>query len=103
VFSSSLFKEVNLVIDENLNFTLSCKEMWGAILASPDVQVEFCLHQIKSTNLVDVDPDKLKPTRRNKRLGAVGLLKQLDHFLVVRGLLGSVVNFRSWIGTNGRS
>jgi hypothetical protein len=36
-------------------------------------------------------------------LGAVGVLKQLDHFLVVRGLLGSVVNFRSWIGTSGRS
>lgn len=93
IFSLSVVKEGNLVIGGDLNFMLSRYEIWGSV-AHVDVQSEYFLHKIKSVNLVDVEPIKLKPNWCNRWMGVARIPKRLDCFSVVEHFLGSLGRYR---------
>jgi hypothetical protein len=52
---------------------------------------------------MDLDPILLKPTWKNNRVGAEGVAKRLDHFLIIDSLLDKQLTIKQWIGFGGIS
>ena len=67
-FSSGLLELKNVILGGYLNITLSEKENWGATIRQDSLS-SFFDALFESKELVDLQPMKLTPTRRNNRCG----------------------------------
>jgi hypothetical protein len=61
------------------------------------------MHVQVGKGLIDVAPDKLNPTWKNKRIGDDIIAKRLYFFLIFDKLLDNPLQFRKWIGSKGES
>jgi exonuclease III len=92
---SGLLSEEGLIVGGDLNFTISAREVWGNSARS-DPLTDYFLNIIQATGLVDIQPNQMTPTWRNGRVGATGVAKRLDHFLIDETFLGNHCKMRSW-------
>jgi hypothetical protein len=65
--------------------------------------IGFFVQWLESKTLIDVEPLKLLPTWRNKRVGEDIIAKRLDRFLIVDQLVASQLQFKQWVGCGGES
>lgn len=84
----------------DLNFYLGALEIWGP-KATLDPLTNFFIHQLDQARLVDVEPPKLNPTWRNRRVGEDRIAKRLDRFLVGEDLTSSTFQLRQWVDGGG--
>ena len=75
-----------MIIGGDLNFTLGVHEFWGP-KERMDPLAYFFTNFIHNLKLIDLDPQKLKPTWTNKRVGENRVEKRLDRFLLEETLL----------------
>jgi hypothetical protein len=47
----------------------------------------YFIRKLEVVGLLDIEPTKLTPTWRNKRIGEDKIAKRLDHFLISEGFL----------------
>lgn len=85
-----------------MNFTLGNHEIWGPS-ARNDLLVDYFEHLLNDCRLIDIAPEKLKPTWTNKRTGQRRISKRLDRFLLAEHLLEQNYNFRQWVDLGGVS
>jgi hypothetical protein len=69
----------------------------------PDPLSYFFKHILEEKGLSDLDPIKLMPTWRNKRIGERQGEKRIDRFLLSDKLMDKSLHFRQWIGEGGDS
>lgn len=81
LFLSSIFSHEWVILGGDLNFSLGTAEIWGPRESSDPLSNFFKAHLIQR-DLIDLDPIKLEPTRRNRRVGDDIIAKRLDRFLV---------------------
>jgi hypothetical protein len=81
---------------DDLNFTLSAREIWGE-QARLDPLADYFSNLLQSTGLIDLHPSVMTPTWWNGRSGSSGISKRLDRFLLAPNLLDSQRNFCSWV------
>jgi hypothetical protein len=60
-----------------LNFSLGASEIWGPKDLS-DPLVEYFINFMVQKELIDLNPIKLNPTWRNRRVGEEMIAKRLD-------------------------
>lgn len=102
-FSSSLIKHDMVIVGGDLNFSLGSAESLGP-RASPDPLTDFFKFHLIQKDLVDIDPIKLEPTWRNRRIGEGRIAKRLDRFLVGDSIVGSRdLQSRQWVEWGGES
>ena len=94
--SSHLLRCENLVIGVDLNFTLVAHEIWG-LRARVDPLESFFDNLLQKIQMVDLDPQKLKPTWTNRITGEDMIAKILDIFLLVENMLERDLMFRQWV------
>ena len=94
--NTSLIRKENLIIRGDLNFTLGAHEIWVPRVRLDTLSPFFgnLLHNLK---LVDLDPQKLKPTWTNRRMGEDWIAKWLDRFLMAENLLEKYLMFKQWV------
>jgi hypothetical protein len=66
--NEGIFKDQNLILGGNLNFTTSFREVWGEHSRVYPLQPYFS-KLLQEEGMVDVEPLKLLPTWRNGRGG----------------------------------
>eukprot|EP01018_Ginkgo_biloba_P032904 Gb_28853 [translate_table: standard] len=83
LLSKDFLRWDNIILGRDLNFSLVSSEIWGS-KAQVDGLSSFFFRKLIDAGLIDIEPIKLKPTWRNKRLGLYGSLKvgESDHFAV---------------------
>ena len=74
IFSSVLLDDRSLIVDGDLNLTLSMDEVWGAG-RTKDPSVDFFKAKMEEHKLVDIVRNFFSPTWSNGRCGASGLAK----------------------------
>ena len=84
----------NLLLDGDLNFTLSSIEVWGQ-KSRLDPLASYFSQLISGNKLVDLSMDPSVPTWRNGHSGDAGICKRLDRFLLSESLLPSFSYYRS--------
>jgi hypothetical protein len=89
-----ILKEPNLVLGGDLNFTRSCREVWGEH-ARADPLHSFFSQLTQVEGVVDVEPIKLIPTWRNGRGGHDFIAKRLDRFLISEDLTQVGLRYKS--------
>ena len=85
-FKSILMETRNVIIEGDLNLTLSKKENWG-ILSRKDGMSSYFANLFESKELVDIQPLKLTPTWRNNKSGDHTISKRLYKFLLSENFL----------------
>ena len=100
--TSHLLRCENLVIGGNMNFTLGVHELWGP-RARVDPLASFFSNLLQNIKMVDLDPQKLKPTWTNRRTGEDRIAKRPDRFLLVESLLGRDLMFKQWMDSGANS
>lgn len=80
LFSKS-FSHENVIMGGDPNLTLGVAEIWGP-KAIPDPLSDFFQNHLAQLDLFYIDPIKLNPTWRNRRVGEHVIMKRLDRFLV---------------------
>ena len=88
---------MNVILGGDMNLTLSEKENWGS-LAHHDGLGSFFVALFESKELVDLQPLKLTPTRRNNRSGEQAISKRLDRFF-----LSGYLIVKTWVEVEGLS
>jgi len=83
---SWLIQAQNVIIGEDLNFTLSLKEVCGRH-PRRDLIEGFFIHWIASHQLVDLEPPKLFQMWRNGHKGEDLVAKRLDMFMIADKML----------------
>jgi len=73
----NIFKEQNLILGSDLNFTTSCREVWGVHTRAEPLHPYFS-QLIEEEGLVDVEPIKVLPTWKNGRRGQDYIAKRMD-------------------------
>lgn len=84
-------KDINL--GGKLNFFLGPFEVWGSLAQEYFLSYLF-LRKLGEAGLLDVELVKLKPTWTNNRTSPNIIMKRLDHFLVLEGLMDIIVRIR---------
>lgn len=79
--SVDIFSDPLCVIEGDVNFTLSLRQVWGSN-PREEQQRGLFLSFIEEAKLVDIEPVKLSPTWRNYRTGRDEVAKRTDRFLV---------------------
>eukprot|EP00253_Pinus_taeda_P025314 PITA_25314 len=102
LLSKSIVKSNYLVMDGDLNFSIGSAEAWGPSTRE-DPLSDFFLNSLISNNLIDVNPIKLKPTWRNRRVGEARVAKRLVRFLISEELTSRISSFRQWVVEGGYS
>ena len=85
----------NLILAGDLNLTLNVSEVWGK-KALLDPLGPFFTKLFSNFQLMDVAPSCAGPTWRNGRLGAEGICKRLDGFLLSFNLVDLLPQHRVW-------
>lgn len=96
LFDSGILHEDNLILGGDLNFILSTHEVWGTS-ARIDPKAVFFYSIFHRAGLIDLHPSMSSPTWRNGKIGANGIAKRLDRFLLDSKLIGDRLHFRSWV------
>jgi hypothetical protein len=86
LIDQGVLREDNLILDGDLNLTLSPREVWGD-LTRQDPLVDYFVHVFEESNIVDIELVLVAPTWRNGRSGVSGVSKCLDRFLLVEQLV----------------
>jgi hypothetical protein len=68
-----------------------------------DCLLGYFIIKLEFVGLLDIEPTKLTPTRRNKRTWEEKITKRLDHFLIYGGFLGEFIHVREWVASRGDS
>jgi len=76
----------NLILEVDLNFTISIREVWGKHPRC-DPHEGFFANLFEVQHLVDLKPPKLTLTWRNDKKGEARVLKWLNRFLIYEALL----------------
>jgi hypothetical protein len=76
-FSLKVLESMKVIIGQDLNFTKSSDEVWGAN-ARVDRFANLFLHQFEENGLVDVEPVILRPRWRNNMWRNDSVSKRLD-------------------------
>ena len=79
-------KERNSVIGGDLNFTMGGHEIWGPKVRR-DPLASYFDNLLLDIKLIDLDPQILKPTWTNRRVGEERIAKWLGKFLLKEDLL----------------
>lgn len=95
-------KDPSLILGGDLNFSTGAAESWGQKSQINSLSIFFA-HKLEGAGLIDVNPIRLGPTWRNKRMGEDYIAKRLDHFLISSSLVEEPLLFRQWTGTRGES
>ena len=95
MLAGGLLSFSNLLLAEDLNFTISSSEVWGC-KARIDPLAPYFSQLISSNNLVDLSMNLPNPTWRNGSSGDVGIIKRLDQFLLSGSLLPILACYRTW-------
>jgi hypothetical protein len=67
----------------------------------PDTLSIFFIHAFERRGLLDIEPNKLNLTWRNRRNGDGRVAKRLDRFLVAEHLVDSLYLIRQWVACGG--
>eukprot|EP01018_Ginkgo_biloba_P039380 Gb_12932 [translate_table: standard] len=102
LLSKDFLRWDNIILGGDLNFPLGSSEIWGS-KAQVDGLSGLFFRKLIDTGLIDIEPVKLKPTWRNKRLGDERITKRLDRFLVSESLLEDTLRLKQWVGSRGES
>jgi hypothetical protein len=94
--NDGILKESNLILGNDLNFTISARETWGNNARSDPLDSYFN-QMIQGEGLIDIEPINLLPTWRNGRGTQDYVAKRLDHFLISESLVDSGNIFRTWV------
>ena len=86
ILSLDCLKTSRLIFGGDLNFSLSCSEIWGE-KARVDSLSNFFSVILDGFGLVDVVPHVLAPTCSNRRVGNENICKRLDRLLVLADFL----------------
>ena len=81
----------------DLNFSLGSSKIWSpkAIL---DPLAEYFINFMVQKDLIDLNPIKLNPTWRNRRVGEERVAKRLDRFLIGDSITCSpIFQARQWV------
>jgi hypothetical protein len=89
-----LLSHNDLILAGDLNFSLSTEEIWGSTIVIDPLETLF-KDLFSNTSLVDV-----APMCCNGKLEDSSISKHLDRLFVEEGLLGPVLRYRSWVGSN---
>jgi endonuclease/exonuclease/phosphatase family metal-dependent hydrolase len=92
--NEGIFKDQNLILGGDLNFTTSFREVWGEHARVDPLQPYFS-KLLQEEGMVDVEPLKLQPTWRNGRRGQEFIAKRLDRFLISEDLATTGFRYRS--------
>jgi hypothetical protein len=102
IFSKSFLKDQQVILGGDLKFSLGFSEVWGTHVRE-DPLTSFFSQKMVECNLLDIEPIKLKPTRRNNRVGDASVAKRLDCFLIKDTLLENPLQLKQWISYGGIS
>jgi exonuclease III len=102
IFSKSFLKYQQVILGGDLKFSLGFSEVWGTHVRV-DPLTNFFNQKMVECNLLDIEPIKLKPTRRNNIVGDSSVAKRLDHFLIKDTLLEKPLQLKQWISYGGIS
>jgi hypothetical protein len=97
---SGTLKSSNVNIGEDLNFTLSLREVWGRHYKRGPLE-GFFAHWIENHHLVDLEPPKMSQTWRNRRKGDDLVSKRLDRFLLAECFLENTYICKSSVMVGG--
>lgn len=87
-------KDLELILGNDLNLTVSAREVWG-LSAKTNPFAQFFVHLFESLNLVDLEPFPLAPTWRNECASETGVSKCLNRFLIANSLPESYEKYRT--------
>jgi hypothetical protein len=102
IFSKSFLKYQQVILGGDLKFSLGFSEVWGTHVRV-DPLTNFFSQKMVECNLLDIEPIKLKSTRRNNIVGDASVAKRLDRFLIKDTLLEKPLQLKQWIGYGGIS
>lgn len=102
LMTTYVLKAPVMILGGDLNFSLGRAEAWGPS-AREDPLTDFFHNLISENNLIDPLPIKLKPTWRNRRVGADRIAKRLDRFLLSDLLSAKIPLIRQWVEEIGNS
>ena len=102
IFSKSFLKDQQVILGGDLKFSLYFSEVWATHVKEDPLTIFFSQKMVEC-NLLDIEPIKPKPNRRNNRVGDVSLAKMLDHFLIKDTLLENPLQLKQWISYGGIS
>ena len=91
-----------MIIGGDLNFTLGEHEIWGP-KARVDPLAPYFSKILMESKLIDLDPQVLKPTWTNRRVGEERIAKRLDIFLISEDLLEGNFMFKQWVDSGTES
>ena len=86
VVAGGIFGQPNLILDGDLNFTLTDADIWGK-KTRLDPLAPYFSQLLKDSNMIDVPPICAGPTWRNGCVGDEGIIKSLDIFLASTSLI----------------
>jgi hypothetical protein len=95
-------KDQQVILGGNLKFSLVFSEVWATHVKEDPLTIFFSQKMVEC-NLLDIEPIKPKPNRRNNRVGDASLAKMLDHFLIKDTLLENPLQLKQWISYGGIS
>jgi hypothetical protein len=87
-------KYPSLILGGDLNFSIGAAESWGQ-KSQIDSLSTFFAHKLEGAGLIDVNPIRLGPTWRNKRMGEDYIAKWLDCFLISSYFGGRTTPFQT--------
>lgn len=90
----------SIILGGDLNFSLGDVEVWGP-RARGDPHMDCFIHKLSDFEMMDVEPVKIKPTWRNKRVGEDCIAKCLYCFLVVGNFLELLLQLIQWVRSGG--
>jgi hypothetical protein len=102
MFEMDCHRSDNVIVGGDLNFRIWRGEMCGKD-SKPASLKNLFIHDCEEVNCCDVEPIKLTPTWRNKRLGDDNISKRLEKVLVFDQIMSRTVKVRSWVGQGGFS
>jgi hypothetical protein len=81
----------------DLNFSFGRADIWGST-TQVDPLSNFFTQRLEEKGVFNIEPIKLNPTWRNKRVGEDRIAKRLDRFLLYEGLVNDHFRFRQRMG-----
>ena len=76
-----MFMDTNLIMGDDLNFTLNHGELWGST-AHLNLLADYFIQELEMTRMVDLELTKIKPTWANNAYVLVVVVNRLDCFLL---------------------
>ena len=85
-----------MIIGGDLDFTLGAHEIWGPKVRTYPLAI-FFNNLLQNLKLIDLDPQKSKPSWTNRRVGEDRIAKRLDRFMLVENILDENLMFKQWL------